>query len=236
MTTRTQLGVSLKAAFPHTIPVLTGFGFLGFAYGMLMNASGFGLLYTFLLCLTVLGGSLQYVMVAVLLAPFAPLQTFLMALIIQARHLFYGISMLDKYKDLGKKRYYMIFGLIDETFSINYSARIPEEADRGWFMFFVTLLNQLYWIVFSCLGNAAGSILPVNTKGLDFVLTALFVVILLEQILSTKKAYSALIGLISAVICRLVFTSDTFLIPTMICILVFLTALRRPLEKEGDRS
>lgn len=126
---------AFRAAFPCTIPIFAGFWFLGLAYGIYMHVSGFSFIYPCLMALTIFGGSLEFVAVSMLLSPFAPLQTFLVALMIQARHLFYGIAMLDKFKGLGWKRWYLIFGMCDETFSINYSAKIPPDVDRGWFMF-----------------------------------------------------------------------------------------------------
>lgn len=134
-----QAGVkrrAFKAAFPCTIPIFAGFWFLGLAYGVYMHVSGFSFIYPCIMAMVIFGGSLEFVAVSMLLSPFAPLQTFLVALMIQARHLFYGIAMLDKFKGLGWKRWYLIFGMCDETFSINYSVKIPEDVDRGWFMFF----------------------------------------------------------------------------------------------------
>jgi len=221
---------ALAAAFPQTIPILTGFGFLGFTYGIYMNVSGFPFWYPMLMALVIFGGSLEFVTVEMLLSPFAPVSCFLMALMIQARHLFYGIAMLDKYKGLGWKKFYLIFALCDETFSINCSATVPEGVDKGWFYFFVSLLDQSYWVIAAALGGLAGSLLPFNTKGLDFVMTAMFVVILLEQLLKEKKHYTALVGAVSAVACRLLFGADSFLIPTMVCILALLTFLRAPIE------
>ena len=133
---------AFKAAFPYTIPIFAGFWFLGLAYGIYMNASGFSFVYPMLMSLLIFSGSLEFVAVEMLLSPFAPLQVLIMTLLIQARHLFYGISMLDKYKGMGWKKFYLIFGMCDETFSINYTAKIPPDVDRGWFMFFVTLLNH----------------------------------------------------------------------------------------------
>ena len=127
---------ALRAAFPYTIPIFTGFCFLGMAYGIYMNVSGFSFVYPMLMSLTIFGGSLEFVAVEMLLSPFAPVQVFIMSLLIQARHLFYGISMLDKFHGLGWKKFYLIFGMCDETFSINYTAKIPEDVDRGWFFFF----------------------------------------------------------------------------------------------------
>lgn len=126
---------ALKAAFPRTIPIMTGFIFLGMAYGIYMNASGFSFIYPFFMSMLIFGGSLEFVCVEMLLSPFAPVQVLIMAVMIQARHLFYGLSMLDKFKGLGWKKYYLIFGMCDETFSVNYTSEIPEDVDRGWFYF-----------------------------------------------------------------------------------------------------
>lgn len=224
---------ALAAAFPNTIPIFAGFWFLGLAYGIYMNVSGFSFWYPMLMSLMIFGGSLEFVAVSMLLGAFAPLQTLLMTLMIQARHLFYGIAMLDRFKGMGWKKFYLIFGLCDETFSINFTAKIPPDVDRGWFMFFVTLLNHLYWFTGSTLGGILGSLLSFDTEGLDFVMTAMFVVIFLEQWLKEKKHYTALIGAAASVACLLGFGADTFLIPTMVCILFFLTVLRKPIEKAG---
>ena len=224
---------ALKAAFPYTIPVFAGFWFLSLAYGIYMHTAGFSFWYPMVMSLTIFGGSLEFVAVAMLLAPFAPLQTLSMTLIIQARHLFYGISMLDKYKDLGWKRIYMIFGLCDETFSINCTVKVPEDVDKGWFMFFVTLLDQFYWVSGATVGGLVGSLLKFDTTGLDFAMTAMFVAIFMEQWMKEKKHYTAFIGLGSALLCRLGFGADNFLIPTMLCILTFLAFLRKPIEKAG---
>ena len=224
---------ALRAAFPHTLPIFAGFWFLGLAYGIYMNVSGFSFVYPMLMSLTIFGGSLEFVAVTMLLAPFAPVQTFVMTLLIQARHLFYGISMLDRFKGLGWKRFYLIFGMCDETFSINYTAEIPENVDRGWFMFFVTLLNHMYWFTGATVGGVVGSLLQFNTEGLDFVMTAMFVVIFMEQWMKERKHYTALIGLGSTLACRLLFGADSFMIPTMGCILALLALLRGPIERAG---
>ena len=229
-----RIRAALKCAFPYTIPIFAGFWFLGMTYGIYMNVSGFSFWYPLLMSLTIFGGSLEFVAVSMLLAPYAPVQCFLMALMIQARHLFYGIAMLDKFKGLGWKKPYLIYGMCDETFSINCSAEIPEGIDRGWFYFFVTLLNQFYWVASATLGGVLGSFIHFNTEGLDFVMTAMFVVIFLEQWLKEKHHASEWIGLAASVGCLLLFGADNFLVPTMICILAALMALRRPLEKERE--
>lgn len=223
---------ALKAAFPQTIPIFTGFWFLGMAYGIYMNASGFSFLYPLCMSLLIYGGSLEFVAVEMLLSPFAPLQVFIMALLIQARHLFYGLSMLDKFKGLGWKKYYLIFGMCDETFSINCSAKIPEDVDRGWFYFWVTLLNQFYWSAAATTGGIVGSLLKIDTSGISFVMTAMFVVIFLEQWLKEKEHTASLLGLGISVVCLVLFGPNSFMIPTMILIVSSLALLRKPLEKK----
>lgn len=227
---------ALKAAFPYTIPIFAGFWFLGLTYGIYMNVSGFSFVYPMVMSLTIFGGSLEFVAVEMLLSAYAPLQTLIMTLLIQARHLFYGISMLDKYKNTGWKKFYLIFGMCDESFSINYSAHIPEGIDKGWFMFFVTLLNHLYWFTGATLGGVLGSLLSFNTQGLEFVMTAMFVVIFLEQWLKEKRHSTALIGLAASTACLILFGPDSFMIPTMLCILFLLTVLRKPIERAGDAA
>lgn len=222
---------ALKAAFPHTIPIFAGFWFLGMAYGIFMNVSGFGFWYPMVMSLTIFGGSLEFVAVSMLLGSFAPLQTLMMALVLQARHLFYGVAMLEKYRGLGWKKFYLIFGLCDETFSINCSAEIPEGVDRGWFYFFVTLLNHFYWVSGSTIGGIVGSLLQFDTEGIGFVMTAMFTVIFLEQWLKEKRHDSSLLGLGLSALCLVLFGADSFIIPSMICLLVLLTALRRPIER-----
>ena len=224
---------ALKAAFPCTIPIMTGFIFLGASYGIYANASGFSFVYPLFMSMLIYGGSLEFVAVEMLLSPFAPLQVFIMALLIQARHLFYGLSMLDKFKGLGWKKFYLIYGMCDETFSVNYTADIPEDVDKGWFMFFVTLLNQFYWVASATAGGIIGSILKINTNGISFVMTAMFVVIFMDQWLKEDNHISSLIGLGVSLICLLIFGPDSFMIPTMITIVVLLTVLRRRLEKGG---
>jgi 4-azaleucine resistance transporter AzlC len=222
---------ALKAAFPYTIPIFAGFWFLGMAYGIYMNVSGFSFIYPMVMSLIIFGGSLEFVAVEMLLSPFAPIQVLIMTLLIQARHLFYGISMLDRFKDMGFKKFYLIFGMCDETFSINYTAQIPEDIDRGWFMFFVTLLNHFYWVSGATIGGLVGSLISFDTSGISFVMTSMFVVIFMEQWMKEEHHISAYIGLGAAALCLFLFGADSFMIPTMIMIIVLLAAFRKPLEK-----
>ena len=224
---------ALLAAFPYTIPIFAGFWFLGMAYGVYMNVSGFSFWYPTLMSLTVFGGSLEFVMVTMLLRPFSPLETLLLALMIQVRHVFYGIAMLEKYKHLGWKRFYLCFALCDETFSLNYTLKVPPGIDRGWFYFFISFLNHMYWFIGSALGGLVGSLISFNTQGLEFVMTALFVVIFLEQWSKENKHYTALIGFAAAIVSLTIFGAESFLLPTMVIILLLLTLFRGPIEKVG---
>ncbi len=222
---------ALKAAFPYTIPIFAGFWFLSLAYGILMNVNGFSFVYPMAMSLLIFGGSLEFICVSMLMSTFAPIAAFSVAVLVQARHLFYGISMLDRYKDMGWKKPYLIFGMCDESFSINYTADIPEDVDRGWFMFFVTLLNHFYWVSGATIGGLVGSLITFNTEGLDFVMTAMFVAIFMNQWMKEKKKYTGLIGIIGTAVCLVIFGADSFLVPSMLVILVLLTIFRKPIEK-----
>ena len=223
-------GRAFRAAVPYTLPILAGFLFLGMSYGIYMHASGFAFWYPMLMSMVIFAGSIEFVAVNLLLGAFDPLQALTVTLVLNARHLFYGISMLEKYQGLGWKRGYLIFGLCDETFSINCAVTPPPDVDRGWFYFFVTLLNQSYWVIGATLGGIFGNFLTFNTEGLDFVMTALFAVILLEHLLNTQDKTSAYLGIGLGVLALLVFGADGFMIPAMALILAALFLIR---GKEG---
>lgn len=224
---------ALKAAFPNTVPIFAGFWFLGLTYGVYMNVSGFSFLYPMFMSVLIFAGSMEFVAANLLLGAFNPLQAFLLTLMINARHLFYGISMLDRFRDTGFKKLYLIYGMCDETFSINYTSKIPEGVDRGWFMFWVTLLNQLYWVSGATLGGIFGSFIRIDTKGLGFAMTAMVVVIFMEQWIKEKNHFSALIGFAVAGLSLAIFGSENFIVPSMVLILGTLSALRKPLERMG---
>lgn len=224
---------ALKAAFPHTIPIMTGFLFLGASYGIYMNVSGFEFWYPMITSMLIFAGSVEFVTVNLLLGAFNPLQAFLLALMINARHIFYGISMLDKYRGTGLRKFYLIYGMCDESFSVNYTAEIPEDVDKGWFMFFVNLLNQIYWVAGATIGGILGGVIAFNTNGIEFVMTAMFVVIFLEQWLKEKNHIPSILGLVISVVCLILFGADRFIIPSMAAMLIMLTLLRKVLDK-GD--
>ena len=228
---------AFRAAAPQTLPVFAGYLVLGLGYGIYVQSLGLPVWLPPLMGTVVYGGSLEFVLASLLLGSFAPVSVFLMALMIQARHLFYGLTMLQRYRGYGLRSAYMIFAMSDETFSITCSAEPPEGVDKGWFMFFITLLDQIYWVASAAMGAALGSALPFSTEGVDFVMTAMFVVIFLNQWEKEKQHASAIIGIAAPLVCLHIFGSGSFLIPSMVCILVALLLLRRPIEaKESEAA
>ena len=222
---------AFRAAAPQTVPVFAGYLVLGMGYGIYVQSLGLPVWMPMLMGTVVYGGSLEFVLASLLLSRFSPLSAFLMALMIQARHLFYGLTMLERYKGYGLRSFYMIYAMSDETFSITCSAEPPAGVDRGWFIFYITLLDQFYWVASAFLGAAVGSVLPFSTEGVDFVMTAMFVVIFLNQWEKEPQHYSGLIGLAVPFACLLVFGAGSFLIPSMVCILALLLVLRKPIER-----
>ena len=214
---------AFRAALPHTIPIFIGFLCLGMSYGFLMKSKGFGFMYPVMMSLIVFAGSMQFVAVELLLSAYNPWYALVLTIMVNARHLFYGISMLDKYKNTGVKKLYLIFGMCDESFSINCTVTPPGDVDRGWFMFFVTLLNQFYWVLGTALGALLGYVLRFDTTGIEFVMTAMFVVIFLNQWEESKDHRPALIGVGSSLLCLFLFGSEGFIIPAMALIVLCFT-------------
>lgn len=224
---------AFRAALPYTLPICVGFLFLGMSYGFLMGSYGFSFLYPMLMSLCIFAGSMEFVTANLLLAPlFQPLHAFLLTLMVNARHLFYGLSLLDKFKGMGWKKPYLIFGLCDETFSIHCAVTPPAEVDPGWFMFFTTLLNQSYWVAGATLGGLLGQVIHFNTKGIEFVMTALFVVMFLSQWEQNKDHRPALTGVGCTLLCLLVLGSERFLLPSMALIILCFLFLRKIFPQE----
>ena len=221
---------AVAAAFPHTIPVLAGFLFLGIAYGLLMQTKGYGVLWSVAMSAIAFCGSMQFLAVSLLAAGFDPLGAFLLSLMVNARQLFYGISMLDKYKGLGKARGVLIYTLCDETFSISSSVDAPNGISRKYFYLSISLLDYSYWILGTLLGGLLGGYITVSTEGVDFALTALFVVLFLEQMKNKKNHLSGLIGIGSALAALVLFGADNLVLPAMgIILAVLLLAGRKEL-------
>ena len=229
METVNRRRAAVKAAFPATVPVMTGFLALGVAYGILMRTNGYGPLWSTLVSAIGFGGSMQYVAITLLVTAFDPLQAFLLAIMVNARHIFYGLSLLDKYKGLGKARFILIFALRDETFSLVSTLEPPEGVERKDFYFWITLLDYLYWVGGTALGGLLGRFITFDTTGLDFALTALFVVLFLEQWKKPENRPFGLVGLGCAGASLAVFGAEKLVIPAMAFILAVLLGGRKRL-------
>lgn len=225
--------IAVRAAFLDTVPVMTGYVFLGFGFGILMHQNGYGLLWSAAMSLFIYAGSMQYVAVSLLTSGAGLLTAAMTAFVVNARHLFYGISMVDAYKGTGNKKPYMIFALTDETYSLVSKNQIPEGISRHGYCFLVSLMDQSYWVAGTVLGALAGSLIPINYEGIDFVLTALFVTIFVEQWLSVKDHRPAVIGAAATSLCLWIFGQDVFLIPSMAVIAVLLTMMRKTGKEDG---
>ena len=224
-----ELNRAFRAAFPNTIPILTGFLVLGMAYGVLMQTKGYAFYWSVLMSAICFCGSMQFVAITLLTSTFSPIQAFILSIMVNARHLFYGISMLNKYKGMGKIKNFLIYTLCDETFSVASSIEPPEGVNRKYFYFFISLLDYLYWITGSLLGGLLGEAVAIPTNGLDFVLTALFVVLFLEQWKKKENRIACIIGLVATLLCLFLFGADNVVIPSMILIMIILLAGRKRL-------
>ena len=225
---------TVKAAFIKSLPVFAGYIVLGIGFGVLLGKAGYGLVWALVMSVTMYAGTMQYVAVGLLSGGASLISTAVTTLLIQARHLFYGISMIDKYKGAGWKKIYLAFSLTDETYSLLCDGHYPEGSNPHWYRFFVSIFNQSYWIMGCLIGNFIGTNVPFNSKGIEFAMTSIFVTVFVEQWKSTKNHLPAIIGVISTAVCLAVFGSEDFLIPSMIVITVLLFALRKPLEKKAE--
>ena len=226
---------ALRTVFLDTVPVLIGYLFLGAGFGILLaEQTGKGIGWAFCMAVFMFAGSGQYLAVSLLATKATLLSTAVATLLVNARHIFYGISLLDTYADAGKKKPYMIFGLTDETYSLVTQNEPPEGMSRSKYCFLVTAFNHVYWICGCVIGNLAGSYIPINFEGVEFVLTALFVTMFVEQWLSHKNHLPAIIGVVVTVVCLAIFGSEIFLIPSLVLIAVLLTVSRKTGRRKGD--
>jgi 4-azaleucine resistance transporter AzlC len=225
---------ALKESFPYTIPVFTGFVFLGIAYGILMNSKGFDVLFITLFSLLAYAGSAQFIVIGLFALNVDPIYVFILTFIVNARHIFYGISMLKRFKNCGKLKYYLIFAMSDESFSIIHTAKIKKNINEKLFMFYVTFLNHIYWVIGSLIGAIIGTLITFNTQGLDFILTALFIVILLNSWENIENRKPAIIGIISAIVCLILFGVENYMVIAMISIVLLLSFFKNNIiEKKG---
>ena len=235
-TAKSATGITInliKTAFIKSLPVMAGYVVLAIGFGILMKEAGYGLFWSFLMSFTIYAGSMQYVAVSLLSSGASLISAALTTLMVNARHLFYGVSMIDKYKDAGKKKPYLIFALTDETYSLLCGDDYPEGEDKHWYSFFVSLFNQCYWVIGSIIGSILGSLITFNTAGIDFSMTALFVTVFVEQWLTAKNHLPAIAGLFCSIACLMIFGPDNFLIPTMISITIVLSLCKNVMDNEG---
>ncbi len=226
----------MKIAFVKSLPVMAGYIVLGIGFGILLKEAGYGIFWSFLMSFTIYAGSMQYVAVSLLTSGASLLSAALTALMVNARHLFYGVSMIQKYQDAGRKKPYLIFALTDETYSLLCGEDYPEGMDRHTYSFWISLFNQCYWVLGSVIGSIIGSVITFNTAGIDFAMTALFVTVFVEQWLTTKNHLPAIAGLVCSVACLVLFGADKFLIPTMITITIVLALLRKEMDGGAEHE
>lgn len=228
--------MNIRYAFKRSLPVMAGYLVLGLGFGILLASKGYNAWWAFFMSVFIYAGSMQYVAVDLLAGGASLISAAIMTLMVNARHLFYGISMIDRYKGMGKKKTYLVFALTDETYSLVCSGDVPEGIDRRKYFFWVSLMDHSYWIIGSTLGALIGSMLTFNSAGIDFSMTALFIVVFVEQWRSTKNHLSAIIGVTASIVCLFIFGAENFLIPAMITITVVLTVFRKFLDPKQDEK
>ncbi|MGE4354136.1 MAG: AzlC family ABC transporter permease [Oscillospiraceae bacterium] len=221
-----------KFAFLKTVPVMFGYLALGMAFGILMQQEGYSALWSALASVVIFAGSMQFLLVSLLSSGASLTLAAIMTLLINSRHLFYGLSFIEKFKKLGKERQYLIFSLTDETYSVLCS--LPEGTDTPSKMVKIAALDQLYWVVGSLTGGLLGEIIPFDTTGIDFSMTALFIVIFTEQLLLAKSKLPALVGLISAIVFLIVLGPDAFILPSLIATVTILLSIRGTVERKME--
>lgn len=228
---------AIKAAFSATIPVMLGYISVGIAFGLLLEKSGYSLVWAILMSIAIYAGSMQFIAINLLTSGAGLMEMALMTLFVNIRHVFYGLSFLDKFKEMGKKKTYMIFSLTDETYSLLCSSKAPEGVDNNLFLFFISFFNQMYWVIGSIIGSVAGSLITFNTKGIDFAMTALFVVIFIEQWNSYKTHIPVVIGTLSTIGSLLIFGTNNLILPAMVLIVISLVLFRKQIdERELERK
>ena len=220
----------LKIVIIKTLPVMAGYIVLGIGFGILLKVNGYGLFWALIMSIFIFAGSAQYVGISLISGGATLLTTALTILMVNARHLFYGVSMINHYKGAGKRKPYLIFALTDETYSLVCNGDSPKGVDKHKYWFLISLFNQCYWVIGSVIGSIAYSLIEFNATGIEFSMTALFVTVFVEQWISAKEHRPALIGLLSSFVCLLIFGSSNFLIPAMVCIILLLSVFRKVLE------
>ncbi|MDF7665446.1 AzlC family ABC transporter permease [Bifidobacterium sp. ESL0745] len=230
---------AFRVALPYTFPTWAGLFFPALSYGLLMFSKGFPIIYPICMSALIFAGSMEFVTIDLLLSAFNPLVAFIMTLMVNGRHIFYGLSMLDTYRGTGWKKPFLIFGMCDETFAVNSSVKVPEDTDRGWFMLWITLINWSSWVAGATLGWLVGGVLPFSTKGVEFAMTAMFFAIVLDEwdeSHSLKGHTPAMVGVLVSLICLIVFGPKNFMLPTLLVMLLAFVLLRPYLTELKDKG
>lgn len=228
----TQYKQAFKKAFPYTIPVLTGYLFIGIAFGVMYAEKGYSFLWAILMSVLVFAGSGQYLAVNFFVPGISFVQAIFLTFMVNVRHVFYGISLVERFNRFGKSRWYMIFALTDETYSLLCTTRVPDDVDEEKFLLAISLLDHFYWVLGSAIGAIAGTVLPINSEGIDFAMTALFVVIFIEQWMQKKNRIPAVVGVAAAFVSLQIFGADSFVLPAMLTILFVLFVGKKKIDKE----
>lgn len=227
---------AFKKAFSYTIPVLTGYLFIGIAFGVMYAEKGYSFLWAMLMSIVVYAGSGQYLAVNFFVPGVSFLQAIFLTFMVNIRHVFYGISLVERFNRFGKSRWYMIFALTDETYSLLCTTKAPKDVDEEKFLLAISVLDHSYWVLGSVIGAIAGSVLPISSEGIDFAMTALFVVIFIEQWMQKKNRIPALIGVFVALAALLIFGTDNFVLPAMLVIIFVLLVSRKKLEEKKEEE
>lgn len=225
---------AFRKAFPYTIPVLTGYLFIGTAFGVMYAEKGYSFLWAILMSVLVYAGSGQYLAVNFFVPGFSFIQVIFLTFMVNVRHIFYGVSLLEKFNKIGLKRWYMIFALTDETYSLLCTTNVPENVEADKFLFAISVMNHSYWVLGSAIGAIAGTVLPIDSEGIEFAMTALFIVIFIEQWMERKNRIPELIGVAVAAIALLIFGANSFVLPAMLAIIALLFVGRKKLDKEDE--
>ncbi len=229
-----KLKKSFSYALRHSLPIFAGFIPLGLAYGVLMHNAGYNFVWTGATCLILLAGSLQFLMISFLTSSVSLVTVAVMALLINSRHIFYGISFIEKFRNFGPWKHFLIYTLSDENYSLHCSAQIDEDMDEKWTFIFTAILIELYWAIPSMVGGLIGALIPFDMTGVDFALTALFVTILLDQMKGAPSHLPAGIAIVSSIVCLLIFGPGNFILPSLIITVAALSVLRRYIVPEQE--
>lgn len=226
---------ALKRAFPYTVPVMAGYLFIGAAFGVMFADSGYNVLWAVLMSVVVYAGSGQYLATTFFVPGISILQAVFLTLMVNIRHVFYGLSLVDRYNRFGRKRWYLIFGMTDETYSLICTTGVPDDVDEEKFLLSITLLNQLYWIVGTAIGSLTATVIAFDSTGIEFAMTALFIVMFMELWYRRSNRPAELVGMLSAVLCLALFGASNFVLPTMVLMVAVILLGRKKLDRtEAD--